>query len=216
MDQDVHELTVWFTSHVSPAAVLGTLALLIIGGGCILVVTRLLHGVMRRVDPSLRIPYETTVLLLRFVAGVLWILLALVVLGYWGVSVSGLWTLIASVGTLLGAAFLATWAMISNATAHLFITIWRPFRLGQNVEILPENLKGRVIDRNLMFTTLREQSGTILQIPNNLFFQKMFRVTATEQYLFELLERQTQGPAQPAPSPELAGGGRTAHAPDRS
>jgi hypothetical protein len=27
-----------------------------------------------------------------------------------------------------------------------------------------------------MFTALREEGGTILQIPNNLFFQKMFRV----------------------------------------
>jgi hypothetical protein len=28
-----------------------------------------------------------------------------------------------------------------------------------------------------MFTTQREESGTVLQIPNNLFFQKMFRVS---------------------------------------
>ena len=56
------------------------------------------------------------------------------------------------------------------------LAIWRPFRLGDNVELLPENLKGRAIDRNLMFTVLREDSGALLQVPNNLFFQKMFRV----------------------------------------
>jgi len=27
-----------------------------------------------------------------------------------------------------------------------------------------------------MFTTLSEESGSVLQIPNSLFFQKMFRV----------------------------------------
>jgi small-conductance mechanosensitive channel len=43
-------------------------------------------------------------------------------------------------------------------------------------EILPENLKGRVTKINLMFTTLREDSGNELQVPNNFFFQKMFRV----------------------------------------
>jgi small-conductance mechanosensitive channel len=43
--------------------------------------------------------------------------------------------------------------------------------------MLPENLKGRVMDRNLMFTTLSEESGSVLQIPNNLFFQKIFRVS---------------------------------------
>ena len=55
--------------------------------------------------------------------------------------------------------------------------------------MLPENVKGRVIDRNLMFTALREESGSVIQIPNNLFFQKMFRVVGAEQSAFELLER---------------------------
>ena len=73
--------------------------------------------------------------------------------------------------------FLATWAMVSNVTASLFLTIWHPFRLGDTVELLPENLKGRAIDRNLMFTVLREESGSVLQVPNNLFFQKIFRVS---------------------------------------
>jgi len=30
-----------------------------------------------------------------------------------------------------------------------------------------------------MFTVLREESGSVLQIPNNLFFQKMFRVSGS-------------------------------------
>ena len=45
------------------------------------------------------------------------------------------------------------------------------------MEILPEKLAGRVVDRNLMFVVLREDDGAALQIPNNLFFQKVFRVT---------------------------------------
>jgi len=67
--------------------------------------------------------------------------------------------------------------MISNFTASFFLVLWRPFHVGQIVEMLPENLKGRVIDRSLMFTTLSEESGSVLQIPNNLFFQKIFRVS---------------------------------------
>ena len=67
--------------------------------------------------------------------------------------------------------------MISNFTASFFLVLWRPFHFGQTVEMLPENLKGRVIDRNLMFTTLSEESGSVIQIPNNLFFQKIFRVS---------------------------------------
>jgi small-conductance mechanosensitive channel len=60
---------------------------------------------------------------------------------------------------------------------------------GNVVEIIPENLKGRVIDRNLLFTVLREQNGGVLVIPNNLFVQKMFRVVdGHERTAFELLE----------------------------
>jgi small-conductance mechanosensitive channel len=68
--------------------------------------------------------------------------------------------------------------MISNFTASFFLVLWRPFQVGQTVEIFPENLKGRVVYRNLMFTTLSEESGSMLQIPNNLFFQKVFRVSS--------------------------------------
>jgi small-conductance mechanosensitive channel len=61
-------------------------------------------------------------------------------------------------------------------TASLFITIWRPFHLGETIEILPEGLRGRVTDRNLMFTVVHEGEGRHLHIPNNFFFQKIFRV----------------------------------------
>jgi small-conductance mechanosensitive channel len=81
--------------------------------------------------------------------------------------------------------------MVSNVTASFFISLWRPFRLGQTVEILPENLKGRVIDRNLMFTVLRDEDGNLLQVPNNLFFQKMFRVSVRgKPSLFECMENE--------------------------
>ncbi len=214
MDHEFQQLIAWVSAHVRPEALLGTLALLVFGGTAILALTRVLRTVLRRVDPRLHIPYDTMLLVLRFVAGALWVLLGLVILGVWGVSVSGLWTFLASVGTLVGVGFLATWTMISNATATLLITIWRPSRLGQDVELLPENLKGRVIDRNLMFTALREKSGTILQIPNNLFFQKMFRVTASEQYLFEFLENESERDHSPGGAP-MAAPGITARAPDR-
>lgn len=87
--------------------------------------------------------------------------------------------------------------MVSNITASFFITLWRPFRLGDTVEILPESLKGRVIDRNLMFTALRDGTDCIIQVPNNLFFQKMFRVSVIPQpSLYEILQSERQGPVE--------------------
>ena len=100
----------------------------------------------------------------------------LITLSLWGVSVGGLWTFLVSVITLIGVGFLATWTMVSNLTANFFLTVWRPFHIGEPVTLLPEQLMGRVVDRNLMFTMLREPDGATLMIPNNLFFQKAFRV----------------------------------------
>jgi small-conductance mechanosensitive channel len=85
--------------------------------------------------------------------------------------------------TIVGVAFLAIWAMVSNVTASFFLSIWRPFRRDDQVELLPEGFKGRVIDRNLMFTVLEEEPGTRLTVPNNMFFQRAFRVRELhEQY----------------------------------
>ena len=81
-----------------------------------------------------------------------------------------------------------------------------PTAVTATVALLPENLKGRVVDRNLMFTTLREHDGAVLQVPNSLFFQKVFRVSGeTGESLFEYLERQRMSgaplgpPTPPAP-----------------
>jgi hypothetical protein len=38
--------------------------------------------------------------------------------------------------------------------------------------MLPESLKGRVVDRNLMFTVLQEERGSTLRVPNNFSFER--------------------------------------------
>ena len=112
-------------------------------------------------------------------------------------NLAGLWTLLIGGAAVIGVGFLAVWTLVSNITASLFLSIWRPFHLGTTIQLLPENLKGRVIDRNMMFTSVRDEAGNILQIPNNLFFQKVFRVSDTKiQSLFELLEASGRRPAQ--------------------
>lgn len=162
-------------------AVLLTLALLI-GTWIVVALTRRVLGRwFRSLGPRFLLPIESVFATGRLMTGALWVLAALLILDLWGVSVSGLWTLLVSAAAIIGVGFLATWSMISNITASLFITLWRPFSLGETVEVLPEALKGRVIDRNLMFVVVRENSGTLIYVPNNIFFQKTFRVSDTEQ-----------------------------------
>ena len=182
--------------------VVETVLLLMLASVCILYLTRFVRKVLLQVQAKRHISYETMILLTRLTTVALWVTTGILLLSFWGISVTGLWTLIVSVSAVIGVGFLAVWTMVSNITANFFITIWHPFPMGATVEMLPENLKGRVIDRNMMFTILREESGSALFIPNNLFFQKMFRVSHdNEQHLFEFLERQKNTIKPPPSSP---------------
>ncbi len=176
-------------NNVSFEMVSATIILLVATALVILLVNRIVLKLLRRFGGRLQVSHEASLIATRFIASVFWVIAAMLILNLWGVSVSGLWTLLVSTAAVIGVGFLAVWTMISNITASLFITIWRPFHMGQTVELLPENLKGRVIDRNMMFTVLREEGGSLLQIPNNLFFQKIFRVSGSgEPSYFEYLE----------------------------
>lgn len=202
------EIANWATEYgLHWQAILSSLVLLLIALVVAFAVHRVLQRLLLRVQRHLAITYETIAWLTRAIGAVVWLIAALLLLDTWGVSVSGVWTFLVGAITVIGVGFLAVWAMVSNITASVFLAIWRPFRLGEMVEVLPENAKGRVVDRNLMFTVLREEAGTVLHIPNNLFFQKMFRVSEAEsQYIFEFLENQRRhAPGQTAPQMSHAG-----------
>lgn len=199
-------LSNWIGQHgIRGEVVLGSAAIILAGAAIILAVNRTLQRVLQRVQPWIPLPPGTVLTVARAASGLLWIIVALILLEFWGVSVSGLWASLVSVAAVIGVGFLAVWTMISNITASLFITIWRPFRLGDTVELLPESLKGRAIERNLMFTVLREGEDRTLLIPNNMFFQKIFRVaTPDTRYPFEALQRDEWSAEQAAPPPDAA------------
>ncbi len=192
----MNQLTPWFNAHVVHIdTVLGSILILILAVLAIVYVNTALYRLLLSVRSRFHLSYETLLFIMRSVSIAMWLGVGLLLLGFWGVSVSGLWTVLMSIGAVIGVGFLAVWTMVSNITANLFITIWRPFRIGATVEILPENFRGRVIDRNMMFTILREKEGSTLCVPNNLFFQKIFRVTENnQQHLFEFFEHEDATP----------------------
>jgi small-conductance mechanosensitive channel len=176
----------WFDQHnISLGTISATIGLLFAASILIIILNRLIRSWLRLLETRISLPYQTVLALTRVISGVMWLVTGMILLDIWGVGIGGIWTLLVSAATVVGVGFLATWAMVSNVTASFFVTLWRPFHLGDVVQILPENMKGRVIDRNMMFTTLREDDGSVIQIPNNLFFQKMFRVVnASDRFLY--------------------------------
>jgi small-conductance mechanosensitive channel len=171
------QIAAWLEqAHIQLSTVLATVVLIVGATAIILFVNRLLKKWLLPAESRLGLRTDDVATLVRVVTTILWFIALMAAFELWGVGIGGFWTVFVSAATIIGAAFVATWALVSNVTADLFITIWRPFRLGDTIELLPDRLKGRAVDRNLMFTVLREEDGSVLQVPNNLFFQKIFRV----------------------------------------
>lgn len=98
------------------------------------------------------------------------------VLGRWGFQID---TLLAVLGTILGLVaigFVAVWSVLSNFLCAFVLVLFKPFAVGDEVELSGgDGVKGRVIDLNLLFTTLDAGTGETVLVPNNTFFQRIFR-----------------------------------------
>ncbi|MDM0076047.1 mechanosensitive ion channel family protein [Variovorax sp. J2P1-59] len=100
-----------------------------------------------------------------------------------GVSGGVLWTAFTSFAAVGAVAFFAAWSVLSNIFCAMLIYTTRMFWPGDTVEVLENGekpgLKGRVLDINLVYTTLEEsgsaEEGTTLKIPNSMFFQRAVR-----------------------------------------
>jgi len=119
-----------------------------------------------------------------------------------GISVTVIWASISAVLMLIAVGFVAVWSILSNASCALFLVLFAPFRIGDDIEIMEASaqdpdksgLRGRVVDISFLYTTLKEsgEAGEFLvRIPNNQFFQKAIRchrgsdTTSLKQALFE-------------------------------
>lgn len=172
----------WLNQHnINAVKTIGTVAILLLASIVIPRLSRSLKQWLIHLESRLNVTDKTNSIINRVIIAALWTLTVFIVLDIWGIGLGGVWAVLVGVVTIIGVGFIATWAMTSNFTASFFLVLWRPFHVGQTVEILPENLKGRVVDRNLMFTTLSEDNGSVLQIPNSLFFQKIFRVSGDQK-----------------------------------
>jgi small-conductance mechanosensitive channel len=99
----------------------------------------------------------------------------LLILGRWGFPIDGI---IAFVGTILGLVaigFVAVWSVLSNFLCSVVLVMLKPFNLGDEIELPAGNVKGRVIDLSVAYTTLESAPDETVVVPNNLFFQTLFK-----------------------------------------
>jgi small-conductance mechanosensitive channel len=83
---------------------------------------------------------------------------------------------------MIAVGFIAVWSVLSNLLCSILLVIFRPFQLGDEIEITEpvggSSLRGKVMKFNVMYTTLLEDidgDKVTTNIPNNIFFQKAIR-----------------------------------------
>jgi len=179
--ESLHELLpAWASDWLDILVPLIEVAL--IGMGAWLVM-RIAHLAARRLTSAYALPVKVAGLFLRTVGAVVYGCAVLWALARLGVSGAVLWTAFTGFATVGAVAFFAAWSVLSNLFCALLIYITRAFRIGDVVELLEAGdkpgVKGRVVEINLVYTTLLESGdadgGTSLQLPNSLFFQRALR-----------------------------------------
>ena len=143
----------------------------------------LLGRLLTRAGRHYQIPLELQMPIHGLMRWTIFAATLLLVLERLGVSVTVLWTGFTGFATVGAVVFFAAWSVLSNLFCAFLIFTVGPFRLGDTIELLDTaekpGAKGRVVDINLLYTTLedatRGQTGVLLQIPNALIFQRVLR-----------------------------------------
>ncbi|MBS3815414.1 MAG: mechanosensitive ion channel family protein [Hadesarchaea archaeon] len=110
---------------------------------------------------------------------VIGVILALV--NIFGFGVGRLWIVISSIAAMIIIGFVAVWSVLGNTLSSLILMIWRPFEVGDNVDVLPEGISGRVFEINLFFTRLRTEEGNVISVPNSVFMGKFIKVLSESE-----------------------------------
>lgn len=159
---------------------------------------RLLRRVLARASAHYGLPLELQVPIRGLLRWTILTSTLLLVLERLGVSATVLWTAFTGFATVGAVAFFAAWSVLSNLFCAFLIFTVGPFRIGDTIELLDTAEKpgalGRVVDINLLYTTLQEGTAeapaALLQIPNALIFQRVLRRWPPGQH-----------PAVPTPAP---------------
>lgn len=139
-----------------------------------------------------RLPESMVNLIRRWVRIALTALVVLSIVALAGWKIDSLWTFLTTLLAMIAIGFVAVWSILSNILATLVILIWRPFNVGEHIEVQPEGTAGQVIDISFMYTILKTESGGRISIPNNLFAQRFIKRTPMRGVVTRTLAEQLE------------------------
>jgi small-conductance mechanosensitive channel len=149
---------------------------------CAMTLMRVIKMYLNRLVRAYALPVKSALLIQRMIGFIVYGGAMLWSLERIGVSGTVLWSAFTGFAAVGAVAFFAAWSVLSNLFCALLIYTTQAFRVGDVIEVIDggdkPGVKGRVLDINLVYTTLVEENAngsTTLQLPNSMFFQRIVR-----------------------------------------
>lgn len=98
----------------------------------------------------------------------------------WGVYAEGVYVFITSLFALVAIGFFAVWSVLSNITSSLLIFFLFPFKIGDRIEVVGDDIKGVISDLTLFHMIIDSGDGGLVTIPNNVVIQRSIRILPRE------------------------------------
>ena len=139
------------------------------------VVNSVLVRAFDAMEPKVPLPRMLLLIMRKIIRYAVLLLAVFLVLNHWGFGANTVLAILGTVAGMVAIGFVAVWSLLSNVMCAVMLTAFRPFRIGDEVEIPADSVSGVAVDLNLLYTTLRTSEGDECRIPNNFFFQKVFK-----------------------------------------
>lgn len=95
----------------------------------------------------------------------------------WGIDLQGIYLFSSSFFALLGIAFFALWSILSNITCAIIIFFKFPHKIGDTISFqLDREYTGSIVDITMFYMLLEDETGNLITVPNNIFFQKIILI----------------------------------------
>ena len=136
---------------------------------------QLLKLYAKRTQQKLQIKKSRYFMMKRIISLLSMFLFFILLFFIWGINLKNLWASLTAVLAMIAIAFFAVWSLIGNILAGVIIFFTSPFKINNHIEIMPDEIRGKVLAINAFFTLLTDENDNYISIPNSLFFQRVIK-----------------------------------------
>ncbi len=145
----------------------------------VLVVSQFIQRLLRRaIDKFIRIQNikrSRGAALHKMKSFLIWLITTFLLVYLWGLGLKNVWVFISGILGIIAIGLVAVWSILSNIMAGFILFFTNPFKINDDITVMPEEWHGTVADIGLFFVTLHDENENELHIPNNVVFQKAIK-----------------------------------------